>query len=106
MFIILVLVIIIIFEGIFMSGIFHSVMDMPESGIVPDETTAISIAEAVWLPIYGDKIYKEQPFVAEYDSKKGYWYVHGTLPENTIGGVVEIKISRSNGRIVYVNHGQ
>ena len=28
----------------------------PQDGFIPDETTANSIAEAVWLPIYGKKI--------------------------------------------------
>jgi hypothetical protein len=38
---------------------------MPPGGYVPDETTAIAIAKAVWIPIYGkEQIESEAPFVA------------------------------------------
>ena len=79
---------------------------MPDKGVVPNEETAIRIAEAVWLPIYGDSIYSKQPFVAEYNEKEKCWYVSGTLPENTFGGVPEIKINRMNGEILYISHGK
>src|ERR1039458_879898 len=37
----------------------------PKAGYVPDEKTAIAIAVAVWLPIYGEKqIESEKPFNA------------------------------------------
>jgi hypothetical protein len=29
---------------------------------VPDVKTAKKIAEAIWLPIYGEKIYNEKPY--------------------------------------------
>jgi len=83
----------------------------PDDGVVPNESVALKIAEAVWLPIYGDKIYSQQPFTAEYDENEGYWYVRGSLPRNTegritVGGVAEIKINKSDGKILYINHGK
>lgn len=73
-------------------------------GFVPDEETAIKIAEAVWYPIYGDGIYNDQPFTAI--RKRGYWVVEGNLPENMDGGVPVVHIRKSDGKILYVNHGK
>ena len=73
-------------------------------GFIPDEKTAIKIAEAVWLPIYGDSINEKKPFIATYDEEEDCWEVYGTLPENMRGGVPEIKINKSDGKIFYVNH--
>ncbi len=68
---------------------------------VPDETTAIKIAEAVWLPIYGESIYVNRPFVATLE--KGIWLVTGTLPEGYFGGTATIKISKYDCRILDVS---
>ena len=78
----------------------------PKDGFVPNGETAIKIAEAIWIPIYGNKIEKRKPYIADYHEEGGYWEVYGTLPENTRGGVPEIKISKTDGRILYVNHGK
>ena len=37
----------------------------PEDGFVTNAETAIQIAEAVWLPIYGSAINDKRPFTAE-----------------------------------------
>lgn len=84
---------------------------IPKEGFVPDAETAIKIAEAVWIPIYGDEVLDEKPFQATYVKAKDCWRVTGTFPENTdgvirFGGVAEIIISKSNGEILYVNHGK
>jgi len=76
----------------------------PKEGYVPDEATAIKIAEAVWLPIYGDSIYKEKPFRAKL--KDGVWTAIGSLPEGYLGGVAEIEITKDDGKILRVNHGR
>ena len=77
----------------------------PKDGFVPDEKTAIKIAEAVLLPIYGaEKISKEEPFVAKL--KNRIWLVSGTLPRGWIGGVAIIEISKADGKILRVSHGK
>jgi NTF2 fold immunity protein len=78
----------------------------PAQGYVPDEKTAIAIAVAVWLPIYGEKqIESEKPFHATL--KSGVWHVEGSLPKQfSRGGVVEADISKDDGRIVRISHGQ
>ena len=77
----------------------------PKDGFVPDEKTAIAIAVAVWLPIYGEKqITSEKPFKATL--KDGVWHVTGSLPKGWYGGVAEADISKENGRILHVIHGE
>src|ERR1039458_879897 len=54
----------------------------PKAGYVPDEKTAIAIAVAVWVPIYGEEqIERESLFNAFL--KDGVWHVAEPLP-NTI----------------------
>ncbi|SEO31600.1 NTF2 fold immunity protein [Mucilaginibacter gossypiicola] len=69
---------------------------------VPDEKTAIKIAEAVWLPIYGESIYQERPFTATLNN--GVWYVYGCKPDSALGGVAEIKIRKSDCKILWFQH--
>lgn len=77
----------------------------PKKGYVPDEKTAIRIAVAVWIPIYGEKqIEEEKPYHANLDN--GVWTVMGSLPENSVGGVAEAEIAKDNGCILRVSHGK
>lgn len=77
----------------------------PKEGYVPTAETAVKIAVAVWLPIYGEAaIEKEKPYKAVL--KDGTWYVTGSLPEGRKGGVAEAEISRKNGCIGRVGHGK
>jgi hypothetical protein len=86
----------------------------PKDGFVPDSVTAVKIAEAVLAPVYGEKqIESEEPFTAKI--KADIWTVSGTLhcPDgkggittNCVGGVVVVKISKINGRIVSMIHYQ
>jgi len=77
----------------------------PRDGYVPDETTAIAIAVAVWNPIYGkEKIQKEKPYNATLSN--GVWRVTGSLPERCIGGVAIAEISKDDGKILRISHGK
>jgi len=96
--IILGMIIIIIFA--------HNQKVIRKGGVVPDEETEIKIAETIWLPIYGEKIYDKMPFIAEYNEKNDCWFVSGTLPANRTGGVPEIKIRKSDCKIIYISHGK
>jgi len=50
----------------------------PKDGFVPNEKTAIRIAEAVLTPIYGEKqIKSEEPFSAKLHD--GVWTVEGSI---------------------------
>jgi hypothetical protein len=80
---------------------------LPKEGYVPDERTAIAIAEAVLLPIYGEKqISKERPFHAKLNSKQQVWTVEGSIRIGSVGGVATIRIQRQDARILSVTHGK
>ncbi len=77
----------------------------PEQGYVPDEQTAIAIAVAVWIPIYGqEQIESERPYRATL--RNGVWTVTGTLPEGYHGGTAVAEIAKDDGRILRVVHYQ
>ena len=81
----------------------------PKDGYVPNATVAIKIAEAVLIPIYGEKVINdEKPFKAEL--KDGVWIVEGTFycPEGQTckGGVAIVEISKDDGKILRVSHGK
>ncbi len=71
---------------------------------VPDKATAIKIAEAIWVPIYGKKIFNNKPFIAELRND-GVWIVEGTLKSGK-GGVPYIEIQKSDCKILKVIHGK
>ena len=80
----------------------------PRDGFVPDEKTAIKIAEAVLAPVYGEKqIASERPFKARLE--KGVWTVDGTLncgapPSECDVGTAVVKISKASGEILFMTH--
>ena len=85
------------------SGQLHTVV--PRDGFVPNAETAIAVAVAIWAPIYGrDKIEQQKPYRAQLRSE--VWTVEGSLPPGHIGGVAVIEISRRDGRVLRVSHGQ
>lgn len=77
---------------------------VPPNGFVPDAQTAIKIAQAVWLPIYGERVLRENPFKATLQGD--VWTVEGSLPKGTLGGVAIAEISKTDARILRVSHGQ
>ena len=84
---------------------------VPGSGFVPDAITALKIAEAVLTPVYGqDVIASEHPFRAVL--KGNIWIVTGSVPCNDPagrlcpGGAAEVHISRKDGRVTFMGHGQ
>ena len=76
-----------------------------KNGVVPDAKTAIKIADAVLVPIYGeDQVASERPFRAELVDDR--WVITGTLQGGpfVFGGVAHVKISKSTGRIEEIWH--
>ena len=71
---------------------------------VPDEAAAIRIAEREWRKVYGDLIDNSRPFTARLED--GVWWVKGTLPEGTMGGVPWARIRKHDGKVLYITHTQ
>lgn len=86
----------------------------PRQGYVPDSATAVKVAEAVLLPVYGEKqIESERPFTAKLRNE--VWTVAGTLhcPDgkggittDCVGGVAVVRISKIDARILSMIHYQ
>lgn len=72
---------------------------------VPNAATAQRIAEAVWLPIYGQHIYRNRPFTAVLVGDS-VWQVAGTMPKGYDGGVPCAEIRKRDGRVLEVYHGK
>ena len=73
--------------------------------LVPDQATAVAIARAVLIPIYGkSQIAAEEPLKARRDGKN--WNVSGTLgcTPNCLGGTAFVSNSAVDGRILSVFH--
>jgi hypothetical protein len=85
---------------------------VPKDGFVPDSETAVKIAEAVLVPVYGrEKIESERPFKATLE--RGIWTVTGTLhcpdsrggmTKDCDGGTAEVKLSKANARVLKMIH--
>ncbi len=75
----------------------------PKEGFVPDQKTAIAIAEAVLRPIYGEEtLAHERPFTAKLAGE--LWTVEGSIPPGMLGGVATAIIAKKDGRIMAVWH--
>jgi hypothetical protein len=68
---------------------------LPEKGVIPDEGTAVAVAEGVFRPVYGkDYIDKFLPYHAALQD--GLWTVYGTLrPAGAHGGMAQLRIKRN-----------
>lgn len=71
---------------------------------VPNKETAEKVAEAIWLPIYGEKVYGQKPY--DVSLSNGVWIVKGTLPKGMRGGVAYIEINKKDCRVLKVIHGK
>ncbi len=86
----------------------------PKKVEVRDSATAVKIAEAALIPVYGKgKIESERPFTAIL--KDGVWKVFGTLhcsdgkggtTTNCVGGTAWVKLSMNDGRVLSMGHGK
>jgi NTF2 fold immunity protein len=93
------------FALLLLTGTCFAQAPRPAKGYVPDEKTAIKIAEAVLGPIYGEKqIEGERPFHAILN--ENIWTISGSLPEGYEGGVAVIRIDKRTGTILGYIHGK
>ena len=81
---------------------------IPKAGFVPDAKTAIKIAEAVWVPIYGDStIQAQRPFKAKLIDGH-IWEVRASDTESVQPGTITMffslyaQIEKNDGRILKV----
>jgi hypothetical protein len=94
-------------------GSFGQRSSKPRPVAVPDEATAVKIAEKALTRIYGRKIIEsERPFTATLTN--GIWHVIGSvncgeqsgaaISVPCVGGAAMADIKQSNGRILKTGH--
>jgi hypothetical protein len=74
-----------------------------ECNFVPNEETAIKVAEAILVPIYGEEVLKKKPFTAILISNK-FWRVKGTINMDELGGIPIVEIQKTDCKILSVTH--
>lgn len=72
--------------------------------LVNNEDSAIRMAEVVLVPIYGESVDSKKPFKAKYDCEYEVWVVSGTLGKKFLGGVPNVIIQKSDGKVLAVWH--
>jgi hypothetical protein len=67
--------------------------------LIKTKEEAITIAEGVLFKRYGRKrIIRQRPYAIYLID--GYWYISGTLPRGTIGGLFEIILKQEKGQVI------
>ncbi len=78
---------------------------------VPNAETAVTIAEAILLTIYGEQILEQRPFNCEL-VKDSIWVLEGFFPTAKhggpvmAGGVAYIEIQKRDSKVLIVTHGK
>jgi hypothetical protein len=78
-------------------------MKKQECNYVPNEETAIKIAEAILTPIYGKEVLEKRPFTAKLIKNK-FWRVEGTMSLDELGGIPIVEIQKNDCKILSVTH--
>ena len=74
-----------------------------KSDYVPDEATAVRVAEAVLIPLHGrQQVEAQRPYTVS-TPEKGYWLVSGSAPQGQLGGTFAVWIKKI-GCIVNVSY--
>jgi hypothetical protein len=73
----------------------------PHDGYIPNELTAVRVAEAVWVSIYGEKIYNQKPYRINL-IKDSIWVVNGSVSSGGYGENAHIEIRKKDGKILKV----
>lgn len=103
-----VIIVFCIINSLFCVGDGSEIMNryIPPDGFIPDEKTAKAIAEAIWIPIFGNKVKNNKPYIAKLEN--GIWYVKGSPVEilflPVAGGEPYIEIDKMTGEILRVYH--
>lgn len=79
---------------------------LPEKGVLTTEESAIKVAEAILVNVYGEKALEQRPFKAKLEG--GVWKIAGTFhcPKGVgcKGGVARIEINKKDGKVKSVIH--
>jgi NTF2 fold immunity protein len=78
---------------------------LPQQGVLPDEATAVKVAEVMFQPVFGaEETAKFAPYRAQL--KNDVWTVYGTLKNGSRGGTPMIAIRKKDAKVLEVWHSQ
>lgn len=91
-------------DGMAVSNVSCSIQSNPsKDGYIPNEETAIRVAEVIWIPIYGeDDVQEHRPYHAKLKDGK-VWVVSGEVYTKK-GGSPFALMQKSDGKILDVYH--
>ena len=76
-----------------------------QNGLIPNAKAAVGVAKIILNYCFGEgTINKERPLNVELVNNR-VWYIYGSLPKGAVGGVVEISIQKSDGKVLGMIHG-
>jgi hypothetical protein len=70
---------------------------------VPDEKTAIKVAEAILFPIFGKEVHKARPYQVKLKNNE-IWVIEGSVKRGVVGGAPYIEIQKSDCKVLVVGH--
>ena len=77
-----------------------------QNGLIPNAKAAVDFAKIILNYHYGEEVINEEkPFDVELLNDT-VWYISGSLPEGAVGGVAEIFIRKSDGKVLRMIHGK
>ena len=89
---------------VFLVSAGFTLKDPPEQKVdfVPDEATAIRIAEAVLTPIHGQaQVEAQRPYVVTSPTKE-YWFVYGSTYKKQVGGGFFVAVKKKSGCVTRI----
>jgi len=77
-------------------------------GPIDNAKTAKEKAESVWIEMFGESIKQEKPYKVFFDKSNDVWLVTGSMHRSLFGevkgGVANIIIKKSDGKVLAVWH--
>ncbi len=75
-----------------------------QNGLIPNAKAAVDFAKIIFNYCENGAFNNEKPFDVELLNDT-VWYISGSLPEGYLGGVAEIFIQKSDGKVLGMIHG-
>jgi hypothetical protein len=73
--------------------------------LLTTQATAVAVAEPILFGIYEKRnITRQRPY--EVYLINGFWYITGTLPQDSRGGTFQIIIDAKNSQVIALSHGR
>ncbi|WP_036879364.1 NTF2 fold immunity protein [Xylanibacter oryzae] len=76
-----------------------------QNGLIPNAKAAVDIAKIIFNYCENGAFNNEKPFNVELVNNR-VWYIYGSLPKGSYGGVVQMSIQKSDGKVLSIFHGK